>query len=418
MRVLWITNSPFPEVYEELNMEALVNVGWVDSSAKGILEQNSEIILGVASFFNVNELKTITKERKVHFLLPSKLRNKPESEELKKTWLNIQMQFKPDIVHIHGTEYPHSYSYVKACGSNNTVVSIQGLVSIIERYYLGNISSNDLIKSTTLRDLFRFDTIFSQKRNMKHRGEHEKLLIQNVKHIIGRTSWDKSHIWAINPTANYHFCNETLRTSFYKRHWSLANCERYSIFISQAYYPIKGFHQLLKALPIVRKHYPEVKVYVAGNNFFSNRGIRINGFGNYINSLINKYNLSDHIIFSGILSEEAMCQRFLSSHLFVSPSAIENSPNSVGEAQLLGVPCIASYVGGTADMVDHGKTGLLYRFEEVEMLAANICKLFSDDQLATMISKNGKISAMQRHSKELNAKTLIQIYSKIMALDS
>ena len=53
MRVLWITNSPFPEVYEELNMEALVNVGWVDSSAKGILEQNSEIILGVASFFNV-----------------------------------------------------------------------------------------------------------------------------------------------------------------------------------------------------------------------------------------------------------------------------------------------------------------------------------------------------------------------------
>src|SRR5690606_23789955 len=154
---------------------------------------------------------------------------------------------------------------------------------------------------------------------------------------------------------------ESLRPSFYNNNWRIDQCEKYSIFISQAYYPLKGFHQLLKAMPIILRHFPNTKVYVAGNNYFSNRGIKINGFGSYINTLVKKYNLADHIKFTGILSEEAMCKRYIDSHVFVSPSSIENSPNSVGEAQLLGVPCVASYVGGTPDMIEHEDTGLLYR---------------------------------------------------------
>ena len=54
----------------------------------------------------------------------------------------------------------------------------------------------------------------------------------------------------------------------------------------------------------------------------------------------------------------------------------------MGEAQLLGVPVIASYVGGVPDMVTHGETGLLYRFEEVEMLAEGIRNLFMNMALA------------------------------------
>ena len=81
-----------------------------------------------------------------------------------------------------------------------------------------------------------------------------------------------------------------------------------------------------------------------------------------------------------------MCKRYLQSHVFVCPSFIENSPNSVGEAQLLGIPCIASFVGGVSDMVVDGETGLLYRFEEVEMLAAAVCRIFTDDKFAKRLS--------------------------------
>ena len=50
---------------------------------------------------------------------------------------------------------------------------------------------------------------------------------------------------------------------------------------------------------------------------------------------------------------------FANSHIFHS-SYIENSPNSVGEAQMVGVPVVASRVGGTDSMVEHGKTGFMY----------------------------------------------------------
>ena len=414
MKILWITNSPLPEAYEMLKLKAPVTVGWVNSAANALLARSEKIKLAVASFYPGRELKELTSERMVHYLLPEILKTKPNDATNDHLWHSVNAKFKPDLVHIHGSEYPHSYSYVRACGAERVVVSIQGLVSIYERYYYGDIEKTDLLKSTTLRDLIRFDTLFSQRKNMQRRGDFEKLLIGKVNHFIGRTSWDRDHIWAINPTAAYHFCNETLRPSFYKKQWSLKNCEPYSIFVSQAHYPIKGFHQLVKALPIILGHFPSAKVYVAGNNFFSNRGMRINGFGHYINSLIDKYKLSGKILFTGLLNEEEMCQRFLSSHVFVCPSAIENSPNSVGEAQLLGVPCIASFVGGTADLVEHGKTGLLYRFEEVEMLASNVCRVFSDDNFASEISGNEKAVAAARHNQINNAERLYQIYTNIV----
>lgn len=413
MKILWITNSPFPDVSSDLKLKDAAK-GLIYSSANALLQQNDEIELAVVSFYNGKRLEKLVKNRITHYLLSSSFRFTARSDG-DTYWQEIKADFQPDVIHIHGSEYFHSYSWVKACGPEKVVLSIQGLVSVCDRYYYGNIAKGDLIKYTTPRDLVRFDTFFSKRRNMQKRGEHEKMLIEKTNHIIGRTSWDRAHIWAINPDATYHFCNETLRPSYYENKWSIENCTRYSIFVSQANYPIKGFHQLIKALPVVLKYFPQTKVYVAGTNYFSNRGIRLTGYGNYINSLIKKYKVSGHIEFTGFLSEEKMCRQYLDAHISVCPSAIENSSNSIGEAQLQGVPCVASYVGGTPDLIEHGETGLLYRFEEVEMLASHICKIFGDDSLAQKISSNARVSASQRHNKEENAASLYRIYSKIVA---
>lgn len=413
MKILWITHSPFPEVAKRFNVNHKAS-GWVHSSAHALINDFIDIDLAVASFYNEDELTEIKINNVTHYLIPDKASKDAENAVYDHFWKKIKIQFNPDLVHIHGTERIHCYSYVRACGTKNVVVSIQGIVSEIEKHYLGGIRKKDLLKSTTLRDLIKMDTIFSQQKDLRRYSKFEKMLIQNVHHVIGRTTWDKYHIWSVNPNAKYHLCNESLRPSFYNNQWNIDKCEKHSIFISQAYYPLKGFHKLLMALPIVLRHFPNTKVYVAGNNYFSNRGIKINGFGRYINKLVIKYNLLDHIFFTGVLSEESMCQRFLDSHIFVSSSCIENSPNSVGEAQLLGVPCITSYVGGTPDMVEHGETGFLYRFEEVEMLAAYICLLFTDNKLAINISEKSKVSAVKRHDKKINANTLYEIYLKII----
>ena len=235
--------------------------------------------------------------------------------------------------------------------------------------------------------------------------------IRSVKHVIGRTSWDKAHVRAINPDANYYVCNETLRDEFYKHSWNYDSCEKHSIFSSQAGYPIKGLHQLLKAMPIILRKYPDTKLYVAGDNLTKRKWYRISGYAAYIRLLIKKYRLDKAVIFTGILSEKEMCHRYLKSNVFVCPSAIENSPNSIGEAQLLGVPCVASYVGGVPDMM-RGCEDNMYRFEEVEMLADKIISIFDNPSTISM----GTHSALCRHNPRENAERLLSIYQNIIIL--
>ena len=133
--------------------------------------------------------------------------------------------------------------------------------------------------------------------------------------------------------------------------------------------------------------------------------------------MIKKYGLQNNIEYLGVLSEIEMRNQYLNSHVFVCPSSIENSPNSLGESQILGVPCISSYVGGTPDMIQHHKTGFLYRFEEVEMLAQYLKHIFLNDDMASEISTNGIEVATSRHDRKTNCVNLKNIYNKIIELN-
>lgn len=222
---------------------------------------------------------------------------------------------------------------------------------------------------------------------------------------------------AENPDLKYYFHNETLRAEFYNHSWDLNLCEKHSIFLSQSSYEIKGIHFLIKALPFILRKFPDTRVYVGGKNIKLKSSIfdwlRYNRYSRYIEELLKTQKVDNHFIFLGPLSEQEIVQQYLKAHLFICPSTIENSPNSLAEAQLLGVPCIASYVGGIPDMVVDGETGLLYRCEEYEMLADAICRVFEDDNLAAHLSSHARIVAKARHDRRANASRLQEIYNLI-----
>ncbi|TDO02674.1 glycosyltransferase family 4 protein [Sunxiuqinia elliptica] len=412
MKVLWITNTLFPDVCKSLNIPTPVVGGWMYASAESLLKEFGEVQLGVASIYKGKEFQIREINGVTYYLLPSSSRTS-YSIELEGVWGKVREHFQPDVTHIHGSEYPHGLAYVNGVGSKNVVVSIQGLISVCERYCFAGISTSVLLKNMTLRDCVRRDTIFRQRKGMRRRGNFETLLLKKVNDVIGRTSWDRTQVWGINSNAKYHFCNETLREEFYGHSWDYSNCEPYRIFLSQAHYPLKGLHQLIRALPLVLREFPNTKVYVAGNNFTNVENWRLSGYGKYIRSLLKKHNLTDRFVFTGILTAAEMRQQYLKSNVFVCPSSIENSPNSVGEAQLLGVPCVASYVGGTPDMIKHETSGLLYRFEETEMLAKSLCRIFKDPDWAKKLGVKGQKNAMERHNQHYNTKALHSIYSEL-----
>lgn len=414
MKILWISNIVFPQLCRELGIPVPFVGGWMEAAAMNVLKCDPTIQLGVISFMKTDKMKVVDNLHIRYYLVPS-CQNKygKYDTHFEEYFRKIKQDYQPDIVHIHGTEYAHSLAWVKACGADNVVVSMQGLVSVYANYYYGGIGFWSLIRNLTIRDLLRNDSLFLQRSRMERRGRYEVELLKSVHHVIGRTSWDKSCAWAINDNLVYHFCNETLRQSFYGDIWSIDKCNRHAIFLSQGHYPIKGFHKMIEALPLVLKEYPDAEVYVAGNNFVSSSVLKRNGFSNYVIRLLKRHKLSEKVHFLGPLSETEMKSQYLKSHVFVCPSAIENSPNSVGEAQLLGVPVVASYTGGTMDMIKDGETGFLYRFEETALLAYRICQLFADDNLCVQMSDKERAFAHHRHDATVNASTLINIYNNL-----
>ena len=418
MKILWITNILFPDISERLGLQPPVTGGWMKSLAQALLNLNKGVELAVATLYG-NEYRKDAINGVTYYCLPFSIyKQKKYNPQLEQYWEVISDDFRPDIVHIHGTEYPHGLAYLRAIGPENVVVSIQGLVGAYARYSLGQIPEKELRSSRTLYDYLK-GHLLRLPENMERTGilENEYLKLSN--HVIGRTDWDRDHVWAVNPNIVYHFCNETLRTPFYSNEWRLDGCERHSIFLSQAQKPIKGIHKVVEALPYIIRHYPDVKVYVSGPQFLRKTTLKekfkFDTYANYVCQMMERLGVEDRFIFTGLIDENQIVERYVKSHVFVCPSSIENSPNSLGEAQLVGTPVVASYVGGVPNMVENGKTGLLYRFEEHEMLAKCVCSIFEDDEMAAQISENERQTARVRHDRQINAMRTYEIYNEIVA---
>ena len=134
----------------------------------------------------------------------------------------------------------------------------------------------------------------------------------------------------------------------------------------------------------------------------------------YLRALIQKLQVEDHVHFLGTLNEQQMREQYLKANVYVLPSSIENSSNSLSEAQILGTPAIGSYAGGTPSMIEDGRSGYLYRYDDTEELAFNICNIFSMHRDASVLSSREVKMAMARHDRKQNTDDLVKIYDSIL----
>lgn len=417
MKVLWVSLVPFPPLCEKLGQFVPAYCGWLYSSAKALLQSMHEIQLGVmvysyGSWFEEYEVDGIK-----YYMVPTKNMSKTDTRQVE-SCKKVLSSFSPDLIHIHGTEY----SLAKAVcmvneGRVKTLANIQGLAGPYTRYADGGLSLWNKWTNITPLDLYRGTFLLNAKQSFKRRMICENYVIEHITDIVGRTQWDHDHVLTVNPNLNYHFMNETLRDSFYEKPvWCLEKCKKHTILVSNSCAPLKGAHQVLKALPIILKQYPDVVVNFCGSSVM-NRDLktllRFQGYHLYLRRLVKNLHLQAHVNFLGLLSEKQMKQAFLNAHVYVMPSAIENSPNSLCEAQILGVPVVASYCGGTPSLVDDGKTGFLYRYEEYEMMAQLVIRLFRESNFSLLTGREQE-AAHARHDREHNAKELAKIYNNIL----
>ena len=348
---------------------------------------------------------------------------KQQEEEM----VEIILKSKPDIVHIWGTENRTTLTMVNTCKkmgmSNRVIISMQGISSLISKHYLLGIPYN-VAKKYSFRDLIKRENILKQKDKYQKRGEYEVQALKKVMHVIGRTEWDHAFSIQTNSSVNYYQCNESLRSSFYNAKWSLEKCRKYTLFMSQSNYPIKGLHYALEAIALLKKAgYTEVLLNIAGSDVTRrNEGvkglIKKTYYGIYIERLIKKMGLESNVCFLGNLSEEQICKQYLKSHVFISPSLVENESNSLSEAKMVGVPSVASYVGGVVDRINHGNDGFFYQHDAPYMLAYYVDKIFRNNELSLALSQNARINSRIINDREKNKTTMLEIYKKVLEYDN
>lgn len=406
MRVLWITNVIFPFPSKMIGKKESPFGGWL-LGLFNYLKKYNDLTIAIASVYDGNKLLKYIDQNVVYYLLPN-------NKKMCDSWCFINNDFIPDLVHIHGTEYSYGYYYQKACPNVKTIVSIQGLLTICSNFYLANLKSGEV--KSTFRDLIK-GSIYKNQNLFKKKSLIEKKMIQNAYAVVGRTTWDLANTYAISLKNNYYKCNESLRDSFYDYVWNYNNISNNTIFVSQANYPLKGFHILLDAIYILKNNYKDIKVYVAGNNIIDDstflKKSKMTGYAKFLLNKIKDYNLQDNIIFLGLLSESEIISELMRANVFVQTSSIENSSNALGEAMIVGMPCVASNVGGTSDLIVDKEEGFLYPFGDYGLLAYYISKIFDEPKMAISMGKKARKHALNTHDKEKNAKCMFNIYKKI-----
>ncbi len=415
MKILWLCNI-LPSAVRENTGEKPGSGLWMDSVLAGLRERENMTLKVVCQGSGDGEGRIDERLSYVRFRGGHPYRPRPD---LVPRFVSVLKAYQPDVIHIWGTEYPHTLAMLQACEAldllDHTVVSIQGLCHILAGHYTQGLPSS-ACRGFTLRDLLRLDNIALQKKKFALRGESEKKALTIARHVIGRTELDLACTEAVNPERHYHFCNETLRQPFYEGKWAYDACQKHRIFASSLVYPVKGFHYLLEAAAQVVKRFPDVTIAVPGENYLdlSWKGkLRQGSYARYLKKRTVELGLEDRIEFLGSLSPEGMKEAFLKSNVFVLPSTIENSPNSLGEAMLLGVPCVAADVGGVTTLLEHPWEGYVYPSTAPYMLSHYIEKVFSMGQDAEDLGRLARIHARKTHDPEKNMSQLLEIYREL-----
>lgn len=311
--------------------------------------------------------------------------------------------FRPDFIEVFGSEL---YIGLGALAARDLKIPCalhhQGLLSLYIYIFLPpGISQCQYIWKdwNPFHAFARFQELVYWRRSC-HR---EKTILRSVPHVMGRTEWDRQATCLLALQAQYHYGGEILRPEFYGvAERCIPSKPTLSTTISAPTY--KGFDLLLKVANILKNELHidfEWNVYGNVETTFWERctGIR---------------HQDVNVKVCGVVNARDLREALLGSTLYFHPSYIENSPNSVCEAQILGLPVVATNVGGTSSLVEHGRTGFLFPATDPYVAAYYIQSLVMDILLNKKMGKDAYLVAVARHNRLQIVDDLITTYHKIM----
>ena len=164
----------------------------------------------------------------------------------------------------------------------------------------------------------------------------------------------------------------------------------------------KGFNSLLQALPDVVKMFPDVQVVIAGTgpqeDELQRKAIRLG--------------VSDSVHWLGFCSNVRTLLE--AADMYVQPSLVEACPMAILEAGAIGLPVVASAVGGIPEMVQEGRTGLLVPPQEPKPLAHALTTLLGDSELRAAMGEAGRERVYEFFTRDRMVSETLAVYEKML----
>lgn len=412
MKVLWFINTT--SKYCQGGSNVTNSGGWI-TSLQTLLEQKPEIELAVCFRLDGQPFK-IQQNSVCYYPVPSVAPNKIKSvisicshglnnflSELDKTYVDYYLKvvddFNPDIIHFFGSEKNFGLISGKVCVPQ--VLYIQGVMTACQNSYLP--------ESFALRDYYCQDynlkNILLRRFNyrmFKYAAEREVRICSIIKNYMGRTQWDHNVSQVLSSKSEYFHCDEILRTSFYNlKEKKFDHDNRLLTTISSPIY--KGTDLILKSAKILKELGVSFEWRVVG---IKGAKVMEKHFGIKFSDV--------NVKFLGVLNEEQLLKELSHTTVYVHPSYIDNSPNSLCEAQLQALPVVATNVGGVSSLVEHDVNGYLVPANDPYQAAFYIKKLFEDSDLRSSMSKKAREIGLKRHDPEKIANRVMDIYMTIV----
>jgi len=394
MKVLWVTHGIMPIMLQAMGKPAGIGGGWLDEPAR-LLAEDPEIELSIVSPWTGKDILHKSLPGIEYYLVPETYmdRMKNPGKKHRAYCKDLLGKIDPDIIHLHGSEFAGALSFIEQ-SNKPKLSSIQGLISKINAdYFYGGIPMPSWFGCFMPWNIRRYLPMKLQHARNKWRAKSEIRQMQQMDAVVGCTRWDYTYSKMMNPDVGYYKVDYAIRKEFSQDCWDLEKCDKHTIMISSMAVPLKGMHKAIEALALLRKKYPDAKLRVVGHNVLAKK--RKIGYPYYLYRKAKKLGVLDAIEALGPQDVHGMVNTLKASHTFVLSSFIENGPNSMMEAMYLGVPCVCSYVGGAMQFAQEGKEALFYRFEETEILAYEIDRIWQNDELALSLSKNAAERAKQ-----------------------
>ncbi len=151
------------------------------------------------------------------------------------------------------------------------------------------------------------------------------------------------------------------------------------IVVARNLEPIYDVASALRALAILRRDHPAVRMSIAGSGPERER----------LEALARELGIAGQVNFTGRLDSHQMATLYRAASLSLNTALVDNMPNSVLESLASGLPVVSTNVGGVPFLVRHEETALLVEAGDAEGMAAALARLIDDDLLRQRLIKNG-----------------------------